>query len=318
MKKIGFLIITLGILSNFAFAEIDKQAVKEAKKIVAAGMRSTDDRVRANAVEAAFVSDDSDLINDIVSLLDDPSVVVRFSAAVALGDLNQTQSKAKLIEMTKDKNLNVVMASSYALYKMGGDAKYLKKIEENAMDKNQTIRSNAAYLLGKTGKQECLPLLYKIKDSSESSNTAAFNATEAIARLGDEKIYKKIWTMLISVFADDRYMGAQAMAAFGGQKGADALVSMLEDEICEVRLAAAGKLGTLGEATGKTVVKEYLMGPVPEKKDEANRCNVMAALAIGEIGEDTLAGYLPKMLKSDSPYVQLAAAKSLLMLDKAR
>jgi HEAT repeat protein len=318
MRKIGFLIITLGILTNYVFAEFDiKPAVKEAKKIIAAGMRSTDERVRANAVEAALVSDDTDLINDIVSLLNDQSVIVKFAAAVAVGDLNHTQSKEKLVEMTKDKNLNVVMASSYALCKMG-DAQYIKKIEANAMDKNQTIRANAAYLLGKSGKQECLPLLYKIKDSSESSNTAAFNATEAIARLGDEKIYKKIWTMLISVFADDRYMGAQAMAALGGQKGADALVSMLEDEIPEVRLTAAGQLGTLGEKTGKTVVKEYLTGPVPENKEQANRCNVMAALAIGQIGEDELAGYLPKMLKSDSPYVQLAAAKSLLMLDKAR
>jgi HEAT repeat protein len=279
-------------------------------------LRSTDERIRANAVEIVSTTGAPELLDDVEALLDDQSIVVRFAAAVAMGDLNYSHSKLKLKEMTKDRNLNIVLASSYALCKFG-DEQYYKTIDSNAMNRNQDIRANAAMLLGKLGKKEALPTLYKIKDSTDSSNMAAFNATEAIARLGDEKIYKKIWAMLISVFADDRYMGAQAMGALGGTKGADALITLLDDEIPEVRLTAAGQLGTLKDASGAIVVKEYLTGPLPEKKEEADQCNVMAALAIGQIGSDNLKTFLPKMLKSDNPYVQLAAAQSILLLDKS-
>jgi HEAT repeat protein len=315
MQKISMVIISLLFLVSYCAAEIDKTLVLEAKGIIAAGMRSTDDRIRANAVEAVPASEDSKLAGEAAALLVDPSVIVKFSAAVVLGDMNQVQYKENLTKLTNDKDLNVVLASSYALCKMG-DEQYYKKIlaiAENEQ-KNQTATANAAMLLGKLGKKEALPILYKIKDDSESSNAAAFNATEAIARLGDEKIYKKIWTMLISVFSDDRYMGAQAMAALGGTKGAGALASLLDDDVNEVKIAAAGQLGTLGDKSGSEVIKKYLSGPPPQEKEVADRCNVLAAIAIGQIKDENLAGYLPKMLKNNNPLVQLAAAKSILMI----
>ncbi len=318
MKKYVFAAISLLILNSFVFAEDDKSLVSEAKGIIAAGMRSPDERIRSNAVEAVSVSGDSKLIGEAAALLVDPSVIVKFSAAIAIGDMNQTQYKEKLVELTKDKDLNVVLAGSYALCKMG-DETYFKKITEIAENsKNQTAIANAAMLLGKLGRKESLPVLYRIKDNDDSTNAAAFNATEAIARIGDEKIYKKIWAMLISVFADDRYMGAQAMAAFGGTRGAGALASLLDDDANEVRLTAAGQLGTLGDKSGSDTIKKYLSGPVPEPKEVADRCNVLAAIAIGQIGNEDLASYLPKMLKNNSPFLQLAASKSLLMLNNTK
>ncbi|MCE5340833.1 MAG: hypothetical protein LLF92_06860 [Planctomycetaceae bacterium] len=318
MKKIA-IIMSLLFFVNCCFAEADTKALLlEAKGIIAAGMRSTDERIRSNAVEAVSASGDSKLVGEAAALLVDPSVIVKFSAAVVIGDMNQAQYKEKLVELTKDKNLNVVLAGSYALCKMG-DETYFKKITEIAENnKDQTVKANAAMLLGKLGRKESLPILYGIKDSADSTNTAAFNATEAIARIGDEKIYKKIWAMLISVYADDRYMGAQAMTAFGGTRGAGALASLLDDDANEVRLTAAGQLGTLGDKSGSGTVKKYLSGPVPEPKEVADRCNVLAAIAIGQIGNEELASYLPKMLKNSNPFVQIAAAKSILMIDNAK
>jgi HEAT repeat protein len=312
------IILNLLFFVNYCAAEIDKTLVLEAKGIIAAGMRSTDERLRANAVEAVSASKDDKLIGETAALLKDQSVIVRFAAAVALADMNQTQYKDKLLDLTKERDLNLVLAGSYALCKMG-DQQYYQKIAQIAeTNKNQTVIANAAMLLGKLGKKESLPILYKIKDDADSTNTAAFNATEAIAKIGDEKIYKRIWAMLISVFADDRYMGAQAMAAFGGTRGAGALATLLDDDVNEVRLAAAGQLGTLDDKSGSEVVKKYLSGPAPQEKDIADRCNVLAAIAIGQIKDENLAVYLPKMLKNNNPLVQIAAAKSILMLANAK
>ena len=42
--------------------------------------------------------------------------------------------------------------------------------------------------------------------------------------------------------------------------------------------------------------------------------NAIAVLAIGQIGDAKLTEYLPKLLKSDSPAVRLAASKSVFIL----
>jgi len=318
MKKYGLFFITLLLFVSYCKGSTDVNGlVGNAEKLVKAGLRSTDERIRANAIEVVSGSGRSELMGEVAALLNDPSVMVRFAAAVAVGDTNYSQAIEKLTQLTKDSDLNVVLASNYALCKMGKNKNY-KVLEELAFNKNQVVQANAAMLLGKLGKKESLPVLYKIKDCPDSSNTSAFNATEAIAKIGDERIYKKIWTMLISVYADDRYMGAHAMAALGGSKGINALLTLLDDEIAEVRLAAAEQLGTLGDISGKEVIAAYFREPAPADKASAERCNSLAALAIGQIGDEQLAVHLPKLMQSGSPFVQLAAAKSVLMLDKLR
>ena len=249
----------------------------------------------------------------IVELLNDEVVPVRFAAAVALGDLQYEKGENQLQQVLNDPDLNVKAAAAYALCRLE-EKQHLSVIEKSAQTDDQTVKANVAMLLGKLKSTESLAILYSLKDSESSSDTVAFNATEAIARIGDEKIYPKIWTMLISVYADDRYMGTIAMGAFGGAKGANALLSMLDDEVTEVRLAAAEQLGALGDTSGQFVVLEYLGSSQQQEKTAAEKRNVLAALAIGQIGTEKLAKCLPKLLKNNSPAVQLAAAKSIFML----
>lgn len=316
MKKYCLLFaISLLLLSNYCVAsENVKGLVGEADKIISAALASRDERIRANAVEVVSESR-IERMKDIVPLLDDPSVLVRFASAVAVGDTKYVSAKPKIKLMTKDPDLNVNLAAAYSLYQLG-DEKYLKFIEDRIFNDDQTVQANAAMLLGKIGSKHSLDVLYKLKDNPDSSNVAAFNATEAIAKIGDEKIYKKIWTMLISVYADDRYMGAHAMAALGGNKGTNALMTLLDDDVTEVKLTAAERLGFLGDNSGQAVVLEYFTSHEPVEKAVADRCNVLATLAIGQTGSDQLTVYLPKLLKNESPFVQIAAAKSVFLLEK--
>ena len=319
MKKLGIVFsISLLIATNYCIAsEEAKSLVSNAERIVLNGLRSSDDGIRANSIEVASYSSNLKLIEKATDLLTDPSPMVSFAAAIAIGDTQYLKSEPKLIQMAKSEDLNVAIAASYALCKLG-KTEYLKKIEEatNAMD--PTVVANAAMLLGKLKNKASLPLLYKLKDDPASSDIVAFNAVEAIARIGDAKIYAKIWTMLLSVYADDRYMGACAMGTFGGSRGANALITLLDDDVPEVRLAAAEQLGKLGDASGQVVVLEYLNNPPKDEKTAVEKRNVLAALAIGQIGGEPLTAFLPKLLKSDMPQVQLAAAKSIFILAKGQ
>ncbi|OHB56903.1 MAG: hypothetical protein A2173_00460 [Planctomycetes bacterium RBG_13_44_8b] len=310
---IFFIAFILTVPDYCKASEIAKSLVGEAEKVVKAGLKSPDGRIRANAIEVVSAGRQDTFLPKIVELLGDPVVPVRFAAAVAIGDIQYEKAKKQLRQLLNDPDLNVQIATAYALCKTG-QMQYLPVIEKVADAEDQTVKANAAWLLGKLKSAKSLALLYRLKDSKDSSNSVAFNATEAIARIGDEKIYTKIWAMLISVYADDRYMGIRAMGALGGSKGANAILTMLEDDVIEVRLTAAEQLGALGDTSGELVVLEYLTGSQRQEKIVAERCNTLAALAIGQIGTEKLAAELPKLLKNDSPAVQLAAAKSVFIL----
>lgn len=313
MKKL-FVVLVPILIINYCFAANVKNLIPTAEKIVSDGLKNSDGRIKANAIEVASSTGQVQFAPKIVELLKDPMVPVRFAVALAIGDLQYKTSEKTLKKLLDDPDLNVRIATAYALYKFG-NKQYLSMIQASAKQDDQTVRANVAMLLGKLKSTESLPVLYGIKDDPNSNDISAFNATEAIARIGDEKIYPKIWAMLISVYADDKYMGTRAMGAFGGTRGADALLTMLEDEVPEVRLSAAELLGSLGDPSGTMIVLEYLANT--DQKDEKRVIDMrdaIAALAIGQIGDAKLIEYLPKLLKSDSPAVRLSASKSVFIL----
>jgi HEAT repeat protein len=294
-------------------SETARSLVSEAEKVVAAGLRSPEGIVRSNAIEVVSSSKKSVFFPEIVALLDDKIVPVRFAAAIAIGDLVYRGHEKRLRQLLSDPDLNVRIATAYALCKLG-EKRYLSVIEKSAGVDDETVKANAAMLLGKLKSKKSLAILYRLKDSESSSDAVAFTATEAIARIGDEKIYPKIWTMLISVYVDDRCMGIYAMGALGGAKGINTILTMLDDDVPQVRLAAAEQLGVLGDKGGQFVIQEYLSSPQEQEGIMAENCNRLAALAIGQIGTEKLIKYLPKLLRNGSPTVQLAAAKSVFIL----
>ena len=323
MKKL-FVVLIHFLIINYCFAADVKSLIPNAEKIVSDGMKNSDGRIKANAIEVASSTGQVQFAPKIAELLKDPIVLVRFASALAIGDLQYKTSEQTLRKFLNDPDLNVRIAAAYALCKFG-EKQYLSVIQAATNQDDSSIKIHAATLLGKLKSTESLPILYKLKDDPNSDKYVSIYSAEAIARIGDEKIYSKLWSMLISAYADDRYMGTCAMGALGGAKGANALLTMLEDEVPEVRLSAAEQLGSLGDPSGTMVVLEYFTntGQKDEKtgkkveKDEKrviDTRNAIAALAIGQIGDAKLTEYLPKLLKSDSLAVRLAASKSVFIL----
>ena len=315
-RNLYIFVIIILVISSYCLGADVKSLVSDAEKIVSNSLKDQDSRIKANAIEVASSTGQIQFAPQIAELLKDPVVPVRFATALAIGDLQYKASDKNLRKFLNDPDINVRIAAAYALCKFG-EQQYLSVIQASTKEDDQTVKANAAMLLGKLKSTESLPVLYQLKDSPNSNDTAAFNAAEAIARIGDEKIYPKIWAMLISAYADDRYMGTRAMGALGGAKGAGALLTMLEDEVLEVRLSAAELLGGLGDPSGKMIVLEYFTqaGSKDEKQIFAiDTRNAIAALAIGQIADAKLTEYLPRLLKSESPAVRLAASKSVFIL----
>jgi uncharacterized protein (DUF2336 family) len=111
-------------------------------------------------------------------------------------------------------------------------------------------------------------------------------------------------------------MGVQAMAELGTPQAKNALITMLDDPVPEVRLAAAERLGFLGETIGEPdVLKVFDRDFSAElKPEDRQRVYVLAALAIGRIKTQKLVELLPQLLENDSRLVRIAAANAVLQL----
>lgn len=284
----------------------------EATQIVREGLADDDPRVRANAIEVVASTRQAELMGEVRPLLRDEYVPVRFSAALAVGDTRYSLARSDVAQLLKDENESVRIAAAYAMDKLGagGGMDLVRKAIES---RDLSVRANAALLLGKSADRSAVKLLYRAMHDENSDDKVRLNAAEAIARLGDEEIFRKLWAMLISAYADDRVMGVAAMGALGTVQARDVLLTMLDDDVVEVRLAAAEQLGKFGDISGEEKVLEVFTGGLIKVQDSEGleRVNRWAALAIGEIGTERLAGYLPGLLKNESKFVRMAAAKAV-------
>lgn len=285
----------------------------QARQIVLTALTDPDPQIRANAVEVVATTKELRLMPKVQKLLQDESIPVRFLAVVAVGDLEYRLAADDVAKLLEDPNPNIKVAASYAMMKLGRP-EYYKVICNAVASSDQTVRANAALLLGKSGRREGLRFLYWTLQRGDSADKVILQAAESIAMLGDHRIYPKLWTRLISAYADDRVIGIRAMGALGTDEAKSALITMLDDGVPEVRLAAAEQLGRLREPAGAAEVQAVFEQDLVKDLDAQSQARIktLAALAIGEIGTDKLLRHLPPLLQDPAPPVRLAAAKASL------
>jgi HEAT repeat protein len=288
--------------------------VPEATRIVREGLADPDPLIRNNAIEVVATTRRIRLMPKVQRLLKDEFVPVRFAAVLAVGDMEYSLAKEDITAMLQDQNLNVRIATLYALGRLGS-AESVDQLRKAIASNDQSVRANVALLLGKIGDNNELTrqVLWWTLRRQDSGDMVRFQTAEAIAMLGDDRIYPKLWTMLISAYADDRVMGIKAMAALGTPQARDSLLTMLDDGVVEVRLAAAEKLGMLNDESGAPIVLDVFNRNLGAglDKESLERLNVRTVLAIGRIGTPSLTGFLPGFLKNESKIVRLAAAMAV-------
>ncbi len=301
-----------------AGSPVNSELEIQATQIIQQTLANSNPQARANAIEIVAgipISRARKFMPEVQQLLKDESVPVRFAAAVAIGDTGYSQARGDITQLLKDDNENARIAAAYAAYKLGY-ASGLATIRASIKSNDQSVRANAAFLLGKSGEspRRALPILYETMRDETSDEKVILNSIEAVARLGDNKIYQKLWAMLISAYADDRVCGIRAMGALGTSQARDSLLTMLKDDLTEVRLVAAEQLGNMGDISGEKVVIDALTKDTANAQDQETKARIqtLAALAIGQIRTPALKNFLPELLKSEFQFARLAAAKAVL------
>jgi HEAT repeat protein len=286
----------------------------EAFGIIRDGLADAYPQIRVSAIEVVATTNQTTLVRNVQRMLEDESMPVRFAAAVAIGDLEYAIARTSVQRALRDKDANVVIAASYAMGRLGYK-EYLEVVRKALLSDDQTVRANAALLLGRAGDAGAIELLRRIQQSPDSSDKVRFQALEARAQLGDQQVLRRLWAIVYSGYADDKIMGVRAMGSLGTQTARDILITKLQDEILEVRLAVAEQLGKLSDISGEPEVREVFEKNLTAGLDDQARARtyVLTALAIGQICTPPLTQHLPKLMKNESKSVRLAAAKAVFL-----
>jgi len=290
---------------------------EQANAIIRDGLSDPNPWIRGWSIEAAAESDQKILMPTVQQLFTDKHAFVRFSAALAVGDTQYSLAKPALKVLLEDNDENVRIAAAYSLFKLGS-AESFGLIEDSIRSKDQTIRANAALLLGKSGDKSVLKLIQWAQKDKDSGDKVKLQALEARARLGDNEVFSRLWSIAFSSYADDRIMAVKSIGFLGRHrhiKARDVLITKLDDELLEVRLSAAQQLGMLGDSAGEPEVLDVFRKKLRAglEKQDLDRANILTVLAIGSIGTEKLTVFLPEFLDNESKIVRIAASKAVFM-----
>ncbi|UCF16998.1 MAG: HEAT repeat domain-containing protein [Phycisphaerales bacterium] len=300
------------VITDYGSDNSDPQRA-QAFEILSDGLMDTEALVRVHAIEAIVATGQMRLMPTVQRLLTDESMPVRFAAAVALGDLEYAIARTSVSRALRDPEHNVVVAASYAMGRLG-DTEYYEVVRKALSSSDQTVRANAAFLLGRIGDPRSIDLLKQVQQHRTSVDKVRFQALEARAELGDTTVLNKLWAMVYG-YSEDRMIGVRAMGALGNAKAKEILVTKLDDDMLEVRLAAAEQLGKLRDITGEPEVLDVFEKNLTAGLDEQalERTKVLTAMAIGQICTPALTKHLPGLTKDKSKSVRIAAAKAVLL-----
>jgi len=285
---------------------------------------------RANAIEALGETLGVQAGHVFTQALSDRSVVVRFSAAMVVGDLRYGGAKRKLTLMASDKrvepNGSVQCAVIYALYRLGED-RHAGRLGKLLFDRQAEVRANAAMAMGKMGEPSAIgPLRTLLGD--ELKVKVKWQIRESLALLGDKGSALTLQACAREPDIQLRLAAISAMSRIPGDFAPIALRELLDKRHPpRVRVAAAGalaKLDQMDEAQYKLCLASVvdpaavLRGFGGRKGritvDQIASLRQLAAKSLGGMRHVEAVDVLHPVVVTRRGPVQVAAAMSILQL----
>ena len=301
-----------------------QQLRQRGKEVLFTIMAGEDPTLRCNALETlAQYEVDAQIAARIREGLNDPSVAVRFAAAVAAGDIEDYSSKPLLERLLRESNPSLKMAAAYALEKMG-DKRFHSWYDAILKSKDPQLCSQACLLIGKLGntklRHDSVEKLQQVMRKKDQEPSVKLQAAESLARLGDTEVFKNLLVFANSGYASDRILAISGLQwLIKNQTAQTMLLVLADDEHLEVRLTAIRALDSLADESYLEIVRQNLYYQHPEENRQAEeRIRGLALLALGNVGKSSDAYLLYKALAAQSGYYRVAAARATVDFLKRR
>lgn len=297
---------------------------QRSRGILLAALAGQNPVLKVHALESLAIIPRLNVIPEMRRCLYDPIPAVRFAGAIAAGDMQDYPSRDFLRRLLQDQNVSVQLAAGYGLEKLG--EKEFKDWYDNVLFSNDAkLAGQACMLLGKLGntpeRQDSREKLWYVFRMPNQSAAVQLQAAEALARLGDKSVLKRLLVFASSIYADDRILAISGLQHIGGPDVYAQLTVLAEDIQPEVCLAAIRALGSRAEEDQQKKVRMYLRYQAPDGDRMATRrVRELALLAVGSIGTDRDIRMLYDFMgeSSESNYLKVAAARACLDYLKTR
>jgi HEAT repeat protein len=288
---------------------IDSAWQAQARKELDVDLKSSDEIIRAHALEVVKNVKPHDAASIISVALNDQSPLVRKAAALAAGELREQSVQSQLEPMLEAAHTPERMAIIFALHRMG-DFRFTHEFEKTAIDPDPHVRGDTALMLGMLGEKSAAPILLLMMNSDHDPSVR-LEAAGALWQLGQESGLEDLVAGTISAYPDDQMVSLLAIAAPHDTRSLGHVEAQLIADYPEVALVAARAAGMLGSDRGYGVA---LIGA----RDVDPRQRLLAALAFADIGRTDAQPVLAKLLADSDVDVRLASAGALLQLGNKR
>jgi len=244
-----------------------------------------------------------------------------FAALLAAGESNSKQ----LIELARTRSeandKNVRAAALFALHQFGERRRTGELAVLLLEDSDETVRANAALVLGRLKDPKMKPILRKAL-SREKKQKPLFQILEALAALGDEKAIARLLFVGRSAEPQEATI-ALTMLATANVQAAEELfwLRMSDGEFPEVRAAAVRGLAVLGKREALEPAIRYLFFNDPDRsapndppQQQIDRIRGIAALSLEALADARALKPLQEAFDAvgQSDYVRVAIARAAI------
>jgi HEAT repeat protein len=209
-------------------------------------------------------ADPREQVPRLIALLEDPSPVLKQTAAEALGKIGDQRAEPALVAVLDDADRGVRVAGVRALGRLGSglDEATIERVLSLVNDPVDEVRDAASWAIGEM---------------------------EPPARLAE-----RLAELTAHPRPETRRAAALALLSVGASVTADQLLSVADDEDAEVRQTALAALAELGDRRVIPLLKDRLRGdPVSGVRSEA-------AFRLGKLGSGADVEQLREVIEKDS------------------
>lgn len=241
----------------------------------------------------------------LVGRLKDEDGHVRAKAAIALSHLNSPKAVTYIKPLLLDEYEDVQEAAIKALSKL---KKWLDLEEtiKGLSDKNPTLKTNSALLLGLLGERSSVEALgVTLKDSNVRVRVSVVEALGAI--VGADAV-KFLLLALTDESPEVRRIAAIAIGRMRADKGIEPLTLLLRDKDIWVRAAAAEGLGNIGSKKAIEPLLQLL-------SDGSGFVKTTAIEALSNFKEEKVKSALLQLLNDRDAEIRSTAVESLGIFD---
>jgi HEAT repeat protein len=200
------------------------------------GLADASDQVRQRSVAALWEDESSDLLDELIALLADPSQDVRAAAAQALGAFALRCEEGELSEADASRIYS-------SLGRLAADDQESRLVQRRALES-----------LAPFGKRPAVQRLIRSAYEHDDQMLRA-GAVFAMGRSLDSRWFSTVLNELDNADPEMRYEAARACGEFGDNRAVEGLARLTSDTDAEVRLAAVDALARIASPGSERVLR---------------------------------------------------------------